>query len=336
MSVVEAMNKRLKTNPLPHLRRGITTQQVMLHVIIALIPACIGAVYYFGWLALIQIAAAVLSAVLAEWIFQKVTGTRIAVGDLSAVVTGILLALNLPVTAPIWLFVVGSVFSIIIAKQLFGGIGQNFINPALAGRAFLQITWPAMLSSFIAPEKVAVTGQHLLKGVDAVSAATPLATGTATSYMDLFTGNIAGSMGEISAMLILLGGLYLLVMGVIRWHIPVIYIATTALLTWAFGGAGLFAGDPLRQVLSGGLLLGAVFMATDYASTPATRKGQIIFALGCGVLTAVIRLWGGYPEGVCYSILIMNALSPLIERLTLPRVYGTGKSKRVTIHMGGQ
>lgn len=336
MSVVQAINERLKTNHLPHIRKEVATQQIMLDVIIAMVPACIGAVYYFGWLALVQIAAAALSAVLAEWVWQKATGLRTTIGDLSAVVTGILLALNLPVTAPIWLFAAGSVFSIIVAKQLFGGIGQNFINPALAGRAFLQISWPALLSSFVAPGWVAVTGKNLVSGVDAVSAATPLATGAATSYLDLFTGNIAGSMGEVSAMLILLGGLYLLVRGVIRWHIPVIYLATTALMTWAFGGAGLFAGDPLREVISGGLMLGAVFMATDYASSPATETGQAIFALGCGILTAVIRLWGGYPEGVCYSILIMNALSPLIERLTLPRVYGTGKSKRVTIRMGGQ
>lgn len=336
MSVIQAINQRLKTNSSPHVRKAVSTRQIMLDVTIALIPACIGAVYYFGWLALLQIAAAALSAVLAEWLWQKATRAKVSAGDFSAVVTGILLALNLPVTAPIWVFILGSVFSIIVAKQLFGGVGQNFINPALAGRAFLQITFPAMLSSFIAPGWVAVTGKSLASGVDAVAAATPLATGTATSYLDLFTGNIPGSMGEISAMLILLGGLYLLVRGVIRWHIPVIYLATTALLTWVFGGATLFAGDPLRQVLSGGLMLGAVFMATDYASSPATVKGQVIFALGCGLLTAVIRMWGGYPEGVCYSILIMNALSPLIERFTLRRVYGTGKSKQVTINMGGQ
>lgn len=333
---------RLKTGTPPHIRRNVSTQQIMLDVAIALVPACAGAIYYFGISALLLIVVSVLSAVLSEYLWQKIARQRVTVLDFSAVVTGILLALNVPATAPLWTVAVGSAFAILVVKQLFGGVGQNFINPALGGRAFLVLCWPALVSRFVAPGSMTITSlQSLLTGtVDAVSSATPLAQiaqGQAPSYLNLFTGNIAGSMGETSAMLILLGAFYMFYRGVIRMHIPLAYIGTVAVLSWVFGGNGFLTGDPIASILSGGLMLGAFFMATDYATTPATRAGQYIFGFGAGILTSVIRLWGDYPEGVCYSILIMNAVSPLIERLTLPRVYGTGKkAQTLEISMGGK
>ncbi len=240
----------------------------------------------------------------------------ITISDLSAVVTGLLLAMNLPAAAPIWVAIVGSAFAIIFAKQLFGGLGQNFINPALAGRAFLLASYPTEMTSWTS------SGNF---GVDAVAVATPLAQLKGgvmpdASFTDVLVGNIGGCLGETCAIALIIGGIYLIAKHVINWKVPVIYIATVFILTALIGRKGLRV--PVYEIFAGGLMLGAFFMATDYASSPVTSKGQIIFALGCGLLTTLIRIFGGYPEGVSYSILIMNLTVPLIERLTEPTIFG--------------
>lgn len=301
-------------SPAPHVYYGASTRRIMLDVCIALLPACAVAVYLFGANALLLLAVSVVSAVVAEALTQRILKKTVTVNDLSAVVTGLLVAMNVPPNAPWWLPVVGSAFAIVVAKQLYGGLGYNFINPALVARAVLLASWPVRMTSFVMP------------GVDAVTAATPLAAegaaGIMPSYMDMFLGNIGGSLGEVSKAALLVGALYLLVRGVISWRIPTAFLLTAAVLSWVLGKDGLFTGDALFTLLSGGLVLGAFFMATDYATSPSTPKGQLIFGLGCGIITVVIRNYGAYPEGVSYSILLMNVASPLIERWTKPRIYG--------------
>lgn len=295
----------------PHVRSDESVRIIMLDVIIALMPALIWAVYIFGVNALLITAVSVISAVLSEALMELIMKKPLTVGDLSAVVTGILVAFNVSPAVPIWMPAIGSAFAIIIVKQLFGGIGQNFMNPALGARAFLMASWPVAMTTWV------TTGT-----ASAVSGATPLAilkgsaAGELPSVMDMFIGNIGGCIGEVSAALLIVGGLYLIWRGVISWRIPVVYIGTVFILTFAFGQ------DPTQYVFAGGLMLGAIFMATDYSSSPITNKGQIIYAVGCGLLTAVIRVFGGYPEGVSYSILLMNVAAPLIDKFTRPRVYG--------------
>lgn len=295
----------------PHVRSDESVRIIMLDVIIALMPALIWAVYIFGVNALLITAVSVISAVLAEALMELIMKKPLTIGDLSAVVTGILVAFNVSPAVPIWMPAIGSAFAIIIVKQLFGGIGQNFMNPALGARAFLMASWPVAMTTWV------TTGT-----ASAVSGATPLAilkgsaTGELPSVMDMFIGNIGGCIGEVSAALLIVGGLYLLWRGVISWRIPVVYIGTVFVLTFAFGQ------DPTQYVFAGGLMLGAIFMATDYSSSPITNKAQIIYAVGCGLLTTVIRIFGGYPEGVSYSILLMNVVAPLIDKFTRPRVYG--------------
>ncbi|MPW24834.1 RnfABCDGE type electron transport complex subunit D [Alkalibaculum sp. M08DMB] len=296
----------------PHIRAAHSTNTIMRDVVIALVPALIAGIIFFGINAAVLTIICVLTSVATEAIIQRLMKKEVTINDWSAAVTGVLLGLNLPASAPWWLAVIGSVFAIGIVKQCFGGIGQNFINPALAGRALLVASWPVRMTS--------------AAFADATTSATPLAliksgvTEGLPSYMDLFLGNVAGSMGEVSALALLIGGLYLIIRKVISWRIPVVFIGTVMIFTVVFGQ------DPIYHLLSGGLLLGAFFMATDYASSPVTPRAQIIFALGCGILTSVIRLWGGYPEGVSYSILLMNICTPLIERVTVPRVYGEVKT----------
>lgn len=301
----------------PHVRSKESIQSIMRDVIIALIPATAVGIYYFGIPALITIVVSIVSSVFFEWLYQKAMKKPVTVSDLSAVVTGLLLALNLPASAPIWVPIVGSAFAIIFAKQLFGGLGQNFINPALAGRAFLVASYPTEMTTWTAPVG--------FSGADAVAVATPLATlkGGAmpdASLMDVVFGNIGGCIGETCAIALIIGGIYLIVKHVISWKIPVIYIATVFILTAAIGRKGLRV--PVYELFTGGLMLGAFFMATDYASSPVTPKGQVIFAIGCGLITTLIRIFGGYPEGVSYSILIMNLAVPLIERFTEPKIFG--------------
>ena len=324
------MNEKLIVSHSPHFVDNNSIQRTMLHVIIALIPSLISGCIFFGLRAFFVTVTCVLTCVFSELIWQKFLKKPVTVNDLSAVVTGMLLAFNLPSGIPLWIAMIGSAFAIIIVKQFFGGLGQNFMNPALAARAFLLASWALAMTTFPNP------GEHLrlLNTADAVTSATPLEAFTQStkdmpSYTDLFFGNIGGCIGETSKLAILIGAVYLLLVKVIRLRIPVIYIATVALGAWIFGGRNeLFTGDWLYQILSGGLFLGAFFMATDYTTTPTTPVGQILFALGCGILTVLFRFWGGYPEGVSYSILLMNILTPLIDKCTAPRPYGPSIFKR--------
>lgn len=300
----------------PHIRSGETVTSIMLHVLIALIPAAAYGVYIYGINAAITIAVCIVSAVVSEALFQKIRKKPVTINDLSACVTGLLLAMNLPPTAPWWLGVIGSAFAIIIAKQVFGGLGYNFINPALAARAMLITAWPARMTNWAMP-------------FDGVSGATPLGIikeGTGAelpSLLDAFMGNIGGCIGETSALLLILGGVYLIFRGVISWHIPVSYIGTAFVMALLLGGFD--APGAVYHLVIGGLMLGAIFMATDYASSPVTVKGKIIYGIGAGVLTMLIRYFGSLPEGVSYSILLMNVATPMIDRFTKRTVFGGRK-----------
>ena len=299
----------------PHVRSKDSIQSIMRDVIIALVPATAAGIYYFGLRALILIVAAIISAVFFEWLYEKITKKPVTINDLSAVVTGLLLAMNLPASAPVWVAIVGSAFAIIFAKQLFGGLGQNFINPALAGRAFLLASYPTEMTTWVVPNGLAA---------DAATYATPLAqlkNGTLDASLgQLVLGQVGGTIGETCAIALIIGGIYLLYKHVISWKIPVIYIATVFILFAVIGRHGMRM--PLQEIFAGGVMLGGIFMATDYASSPVTPKGQVIFAVGAGLLTYLIRTFGGYPEGVSYSILIMNCCVPLIERFTEPTIFG--------------
>jgi electron transport complex protein RnfD len=289
----------------------------MRDVVIALLPATAASIYFFGMKAAIIVAITVLTAVVTEAGIQKLRKQDLTINDGSAVVTGLLLALNLPASAPWWIPVIGAIFAIAIVKHVFGGIGSNFMNPALAARAFLVTSWPIQMTTWIAP------------GADAVSTATPLgmikegATEALPSLMNVMTGSVGGSLGETSAILLLLGGLYLVYRKVISYRIPVFYIGTVFVLTFLLGGFDIT--QSIYSIFVGGLMLGAIYMATDYSSSPITAKGQIVFAMGAGILTTLIRFYGGYPEGVQFSILLMNVATPLIERFTAPKVFGGAK-----------
>lgn len=318
-------NKQLLVTASPHIRSKRTVANDMLDVIIALLPAGAVSVYYFGYRALVLILASVITCVLAETIFNKCIKKENTIKDLSAVVTGILLAYNVPFTLPVWQLVIGSVFAIVICKMLYGGIGQNIVNPALGARAFLMASWSSTMTNFVPTERVATL--KTVSDVSMLSAATPLSDPKAYTIMDLFIGHIPGCLGEISALALLLGACYLLIRKVIHIRIPLVYILTTTLILAIFGDK-VNLDYILKNILSGGLILGAFFMATDYTTAPITPKGQIVFAFGCGLLTAVIRLWGGYPEGVSYSILLMNLLVPVIEKHTRDRIFGKAKAKK--------
>ena len=299
----------------PHVRSAETTGRIMRDVLIALLPATVLGVVFFGLSALWVVLVSTASAVAAEAVLQLLMKRKVTISDGSAAVTGLLLALNLPPSVPLYIPVIGSVFAIAIVKQCFGGLGHNFINPALAARAFLVASWPTAMTTWTMP-------------ADAVSAATPLAAikvvgaGVPSPYLDMFLGNVGGCIGETSAIALIVGGLYLAARFVIDVRIPFVYIATVALFTWVAGPEGLFTGDALYHILAGGLMIGAFFMATDYTTSPMSGTGKLVFALGCGVLTSVIRLWGGYPEGVSYSILLMNLVVPLIDRAFTPKRFG--------------
>lgn len=311
------MGNNLLVSGSPHIYTRESISRIMWTVVISLIPAGIAGVIIFGWDALWITLAAVAAAVSTELIFEVMTKKKITVLDGSAVITGILLAFNLPAGVPLWLPIVGAVFSMVVGKLVFGGLGQNIFNPALVGRVFLLASWPKYMTTFTKPF------------CDTVTSATPLAIlkeGKALGhipYWDLFIGNHGGCIGEVCILALLIGAAILFIKGYISWHIPFTYIFTTGLFIYVFGGPGLFKGDWLFHILSGGLILGAFFMATDYVATPLTARGQIIFGVGCGVLTAVIRIWGGYPEGVSYAILMMNAATPFIDRYTKNRIYGS-------------
>jgi len=291
-------------------------------VTFSLVPAGLAGVYIFGLKSLGVILVAIASCIVSEVIFLKLRNQdpKRAL-DGSALLTGLLLAYNLPPEIPLWLPVIGGIVSIVLGKQIFGGLGYNIFNPALVGRVFLQVSWPVYMTTWKNPRWA----------LDAVSTATPLAKENAGlfTYLDLFLGNHGGCIGEVCILMLLVGALILLFTKIISLHIPASFIGTVVILAWIFGGeAGLFKGDGIFHLLTGGLVLGAFFMATDYVTRPLTKRGKIIFGIGCGILTIVIRLKGGYPEGVSYAILFMNAMVPLIDRYTKSRVYGVLKKHR--------
>ncbi len=302
----------------PHIRGNFRTNRIMLNVVLALVPALAVGVWQFGLRALGVVAVCVASAVAAELLYSLVTRSRNTVPDCSAIVTGMLLGMTLPATAPYWLAAVGSVFAIVVVKSLCGGLGQNVFNPALAARAFMLLICPVGMTRYFA------------NTVDAVSSATPLhhmvmPALPEESILDMFLGNCPGSIGEISALALLIGGAYLVWRKVISARIPAAYLGTVAVLTLVFSKTGAPLAWMAYELCSGGVMLGAIFMATDYATSPVTSRGQIIYGIGCGVLTVVFRYFGLYPEGVTYAILLMNACVWVIDRYTAPRRFGVTK-----------
>ncbi|HFD04659.1 MAG TPA: RnfABCDGE type electron transport complex subunit D [Firmicutes bacterium] len=331
-----ADKKLLTITPAPHIKSKFTTRRMMSMVLIALLPAFIGSIYFFGLRALWVTLISMVTAVVTEYGYQKLTKKKITAFDGSAALTGILLAFVISPSVPYWIPVVGSFFAILFVKQLFGGIGYNFMNPALAGRAFLMASWPAfMTGKWIAP-----TG-GTLSGIESITTATPLSTlklvghskdvanllNSAESLKHLFFGNVGGCIGETSALLLLIGGLFLIFINIIDWRIPVAYIGTVFALYIPLYYSGVSLLTPLFHILAGGLIIGAFFMATDPVTSPITKKGRWIFGIGAGLLTVLIRQWGGYPEGVSYSIIIMNMFVPLIEKYTLPKPFGRVRRK---------
>lgn len=317
------MNK-LIISPSPHDENYLKTSGIMLNVIIALIPAFAVGCYMFGWRVFALTAVCIASCVIFEYLCRKMMKRPNTIGDLSAVVTGAILALNLPVTLPYWMAVIGSFVAIVIVKQLFGGLGQNFANPAITARIVLMVSFPGAMTHWIKPVSY---------DYDAVSSATPLRLEGMSakeldeigqevpSYIELLLGKVGGCLGETCALALLIGGLYLAARKIISLAAPVSFIGSLAVLTAVSGG------DPLYHILAGGVFLGAFFMATDYATTPITTKGKVIFGLGCGIITFVIRHFGSYPEGVSFSILLMNVLTPYIDQLTRTKVFGAKEAE---------
>lgn len=320
--------KLLTVSSSPHIRNPEDTRSIMLDVIIALIPALAMAIYIFGLRALMVTLVSVAACVFFEWGYRKVMKLDCTIGDLSAVITGMLLAFCLPANVPYWIPVIGALFSIVIVKQLYGGIGRNFVNPALAGRAFILLSWTTIATTWMEPFSYS---SIFNLGADAVTGATPMASIHAgvipnIEMTKMFLGYIGGCLGEVSALALIVGGVYLLLRKVISLRIPLSYILTVAVLTLIFpkNGTGHFEWM-MYNLLGGGLMLGAIFMATDYATSPATKNGQIIYGVGCGLLTVFIRYFGSYPESVSFSILIMNVCVWLIDKYTLPRRFGVSK-----------
>ena len=309
----------------PHIKSKEDTKSIMLDVLLALIPSLAASTYVFGLRAILMTAVSIIACMVFEAIYDKIVGKENTVTDLSAAVTGVLLAFVCPVTLPYWMLIIGDGIAIIFAKCIFGGLGKNFINPALAGRAFLLASWPVAMTTWVAARGHVGLGST----ADVVSTATPMAIlkgsaeGDLPSVMSVFLGVTGGSMGEVSAALLLVGGIYLLVRKVITIQIPASYILTVAVLAAIFPAEGYGHLEyMLYAIFGGGLMLGAIFMATDYSTTPVSKKGQIVFGIGCGLLTTMIRFFGGYPEGVCYSILLMNTTVWLIDKYTRPTKFG--------------
>ncbi len=314
-----SVNKKLTVSASPHVRSPHTATGIMLDVIIALIPALIAAVIIFGTQVLLVTLVCVGSAVLSEYLSRKVMKRHQTIGDLSAVVTGLLLAFNLPVSIPLWIAALGSIIAIVVVKQMFGGIGQNFVNPALAARIILLVSFPSKMTGWTLDGVTTATPLASLKSGEIISAELP-------SMVDMLLGKHGGCLGEVCSVALILGGIYLIVRKVISPAIPLSYIGTVAVFMLLAGKGSL--EFTAYQLLSGGLLIGAIFMATDYTTSPVSFKGKIIFGIGCGLITAAIRLFGGYPEGVSFSIIIMNILVPHIERLTTAKPFGTPKKDK--------
>ena len=327
-------NLKLIASSSPHIRSVENTRSIMLDVIIAMLPALFWAIYNFGFKALLSVVVSVVACLFGEWLYRKLLKKPQSIGDLSAVVTGMLLAFVCPPELPWWALVIGAFFSIVVVKQLYGGIGCNFLNPALAGRAILLASYATAMTTWTLPS----SKKEL---ADVISTATPLAimkegtvekfTELTTNYSvaDMFIGRVGGSLGEVSALALLLGGAWLLIRKVISWHTPVAFIGTVAILTLISAPAGIDNVQyMLYNVFGGGLMLGAIFMATDYATSPVTKPGQLIFGIGCGLITCFIRRFGSYPEGVCYSILIMNCTTWLLDKYIRPTIYGAPKKEK--------
>ena len=317
----------------PHIKADDDTRSLMLDVLIALVPALAVAVYTFGARALIHVVIAMVASLVFETIYNKIVHHPNTVGDLSCLVTGVLIAFNIPVAAPLWLSAFGALFGIIVVKMLFGGIGKNFMNPALGARAFMMASWAGFMTTWTAPHaNLPLFGNVTV--TDAISTATPLATlktgavPADTGLLEMLLGQTGGVIGETSALALLAGGVYLLWRKVINWQIPVAYIATVAVLSFLFPKAGSGLDWMLYSIFGGGLMLGAFFMATDYATSPVTKKGQLIFGIGCGLFTILIRYFGSYNEGVCYSIMVMNLCVALIDKYTKPTRFGVVKSDK--------
>ncbi|WP_394922460.1 RnfABCDGE type electron transport complex subunit D [uncultured Robinsoniella sp.] len=309
------MSDLLKVSSNPHIRSPYKSSQIMLMVLAALLPASAFGVWNFGINAFIIIIISVASSVATEYIYEKLMHKKITINDYSAAVTGLLLALNLPATVPWWLPIIGSVFAVLIVKQLFGGLGQNFMNPALGARCFLLISFTGRMTDFT---------------YDGISGATPLAAlkaGEAVNLKDMFFGTTAGTIGETSVIAILIGAIFLLATGIINLRIPATYIITFALFIVIFGGHGLDGSYLAAQLCGGGLMLGAFFMATDYVTSPITKNGQLMFGIVLGIFTGLFRLFGNSAEGVSYAIIISNMLVPLIEKVTYPKPFGKGGEK---------
>ena len=310
------MAKLLNVSSSPHVRSKVSTHNIMYDVAIAMVPALIWGVMQFGIRALIVVAATVASCVLSEYVYEKIMKKPITIGDGSALVTGMILGLNMPPSIPVWIPCLGGVFAIIVVKQLYGGLGQNWMNPALAARCFLLISFAGKMTQFTDP------------ATDAIASATPLAVmkaGGSVQWMDLMIGKIPGTIGEVSAVALLIGAAYLLFKKVISIRIPGTYILTFAIFAFVFGRQDI--NYVLAQVFGGGLIFGAFFMATDYVTSPITPKGQIVFGICLGLLTGLFRLFGGSAEGVSYAIIFCNMLVPLIEKYTLPTAFGKGGKK---------
>jgi len=314
----------LRASSSPHLRQPRSISGIMVDVCIALLPAALYGVFQFGWNAAMVMAVSVFTAVATEVAIELIFHKPRTIHDFSAVVTGMLVGMSCPPTVPFWIPMIGSFFAIAVVKMLFGGLGYNFMNPAVTARAVLLASWPGLMTNwqFLTPAEAVASATT-------TSQATPIAAlhyGTASTYGDLFLGNVAGCIGEVSKLLLLLGAAYLVIRGVIRLYTPVALLGTLFLLTWAFGGdAGLFTGDGLYAILSGSAIICAFFMATDYTTSPVTGAGQAIMGFGVGLIIFIIRTFGAYPEGVTYALMFMNILTPLIDRFVRPKVYGEVK-----------
>ncbi len=310
------MSNLLKVASSPHVRGKDDTSRIMLYVIIGLLPTTIFGIYNFGLRALLLVLVCIATCVISEYIFEKIVNKKSTIKDLSAVVTGLLLALNLPHTLPVWQAVLGSIFAIVVVKMLFGGLGQNFMNPALGGRVFLLVSFAATMTNF---------------EFDGVSSATPLAllkNGEAVNTFDMLIGRTGGTIGETSAICIIIGAIFLILMGVIDLVIPASYIITFAIFVLLFGGHGFDMTYLVAHLCGGGFMLGAFFMATDYVTSPITPTGKIIYGICLGVLTGIFRIFGNSAEGVSYAIIFSNLLVPLIEKVTIPRAFGIVKEKK--------
>ncbi len=322
---MESTNTNLLIASSPHIHSSNSIDIAMRDVLLALSPAVVAAILFFGLHSFLVIITCAFSAVFAEFVAQKLMKRTVSISDGSAAVTGILLGLCLPPSIPLWIAVIGSIAAIIVGKQVFGGLGHNIFNPAHVGRAILTASWPAAMTAWTLP-----------MAVDAIASATPLALMKAQSFAELpsltnmFLGNISGSIGETSALALLLGGGYLIWRGQIDWKIPASYLGTVAIITCFYGAInGLGIAFPIYHLFSGGLMIGAFFMATDWVTSPITKKGRIIFGIGLGILTVLIRLKGGLNEGVCYSILIMNMATPLIDRYSKARIFGKTRKEAI-------